>query len=74
MFIRYHLDMLSYHISPINVYQYENQLQININVFSFLDDESRASLLMVISRNTYERKVNLLYRMQHYAPITILNR
>ena len=36
MFQRHNLDTLLYPISPNDVHQYEDQLQININVFSFL--------------------------------------
>ena len=42
--------MLPYPILPNDVYQDKNQLQININVFSFFDDECRARHPMVISR------------------------
>ena len=52
---------LPYPISPNDVHLYEDQLQMNINVFSFFDDEGRARHPMVISRKNYERKVNLLY-------------
>ena len=74
MFIRYHLDMLPYPISPNNVHQYEDQLQMNINVFSIFDDEGRASHPMVISRKNYEHVANLLYWKEHYAPITNIHR
>ena len=61
MFIRYDLDMLPYNISLNDVHQYEDQLQIKINVFSFVDDDSSACHFMVISRTNYERVGNLLY-------------
>ena len=34
---------------------------MNINVFSFLDDEGRARHPLVISLNNYKRVANLLY-------------
>ena len=74
MFIRYYLDMLPYPISPNDVHQYEDQLQININVFSFFDDEGCALHPMVISRTNYKRVANLLYWKEHYAPIINIHR
>ena len=62
--------MLPYPISPTDVHQYEDQLQMNINVFLFVDDEDRARHPMVISRKYYKRVTNLLYWKDQYAPIT----
>ena len=42
MFKRYHFDTLPYPISPNDVHLYKDKLMININVFSFFDDEGRA--------------------------------
>ena len=39
MFERNNLDNLPYPIKPSDVSNYEDILQININVFSFFDDE-----------------------------------
>ena len=47
---------------------------MNINVFSFFDDEGRARHPLVISRKNYERVANLLYWKEHYAPITSIPR
>ena len=74
MFQRHHLDTLPYPISPNDVHLCEDQLQININVFSFFDDEGRARYPLVISRKNHEREANLLYWKQHYAPITSIQR
>ena len=38
MFHRHNLDTLLYPISPNDVHLYEDQLQMNINVFSFFDN------------------------------------
>ena len=70
MFQRHHLDTLPYVISPNDVYMYEDKLIININVFSFFDEDGRARHPLVINRKAHERVVNLLYWKQHYAPIT----
>ena len=69
MFQRHHLEALPYPISPNNVHLYEDQIQMNINVFSFFDDEGRARHPLVISSNNYERVANLIYWKNHYAPI-----
>ena len=42
MFQRYHINTLPYPISPKDVHLYEDQLQMNINVFSFFNEEGRA--------------------------------
>ena len=47
---------------------------MNINVFSFVDDEGRARHHLVISRKNHERVANLLYWKNHYAPITSIPR
>ena len=47
---------------------------MNINVFSFFDDEGRARHPLVISHKNHDRVANLLYWRQHYAPITSIPR
>ena len=47
---------------------------MNINVFSYFDEEGRARHPMMISRKIYERVANLLYWKEHYAPITNVHR
>ena len=49
LFYHHHLDTRPYPISPNNVHLYEDQVQMNINVFSFFDDEGRARHPLVIS-------------------------
>ena len=41
MFERNNLDDLPYPIKPADVSNYEDILQININAFSFVDDEGK---------------------------------
>ena len=74
MFKRHYFDTLPYPISPNNVHLYKDQFQININVFSFFDDEGRARHLLVVRRQNYKRVANLLYWKQHYARITSIQR
>ena len=61
MFQHNHLNTLFLPNSPNDVHQYENHLQMNINVFSFFDNESLARHPLVIRRKTYERVAHLLY-------------
>ena len=42
IFHRHRLDTLQYFISTNDVHLYEDLIQMNINVFSFFDDEGRA--------------------------------
>ena len=74
MFQRHHLDTLPNPISPNDVHLYKDQLQMNINVFSFIDDEGRARHPLVISRKNHERVANLLYWKNQYAPIANIYR
>ena len=74
MFQRTGLLNLPYPIAPTDVHLYEDQLQVNINVFSFFDDKGRARHPLVISRKNHEHVANLLYWKGHYAPITNISR
>ena len=74
MFERNHLADHPYPIPPNNVHLYEDQLQININVFSSFDDEGKARHPLFISKKQYPRTANLLYWDEHYAPITDIPR
>ena len=68
MFQRHNIDTLFYLILANNDHLFENQLQMNINVFFV--DERRARHPSVISRTNHERVSNLLYWKNHYALIT----
>ena len=74
MFERNNLVDLPYPSPPNDIHLYEIQLQININVFSFFDDERKARHPLFISIKLYPRAVNLLYWDEHYAPITDIPR
>ena len=74
MFHSHHLETLPYPISPNDVHLYEDQLQMNINVFYFFDDERRARNPLLIRRKNYQSVANLLFRKNHYAPITSIPR
>ena len=74
MFERNHLADLSYSIALHNIYLYEDRLQININVYTFSDDEGKSRHPLFTSRKEYPRSGNLLYWDEHYAPITDFDR
>ena len=74
MFEQNNLADLFYPIPPNDVHLYEDQLQININVFSFFDDEGKAWYKLFISKKLYPRTANLLYWDEHYASITDIQR
>ena len=74
MFQRHNLDTLPYPISPNDVHLYEDQLQINITVFSFFDCQVRARHPLVINRKNYARVTNLLYWNNHYTPVANISR
>ena len=74
MFVRNKLSDLPYPISPRDVHQYEEKLEININLFSLFDDEEKARFPMFISRTNFPRTAHLLYWNKHYAPIENISR
>ena len=65
---------LPFPIVPNDVHLNEDQLQININLFSFFDDDGIAGHPLFISKKLYPRTANLLNWEEHYAPITDIPR
>ena len=63
----YGLDSVNYPIQPADISRVEDQLQININLFSFFDDEGKERFPMYVSRKQYIRTIDLLYWKEHYA-------
>ena len=47
---------------------------MNINMFSFFDDEGRARHPLIISRQNYDRVAHLFNWKNHYAPIANISR
>src|SRR5579871_5099823 len=83
LFNNYKLDQIQYPVDPFKVgelEQIEKDIQININVFSFYDDEGKARHPLYISKTNFERSVDLLYYTDanednaHYAAITDFSR
>ena len=74
MFEANNLADLPYPIAPQDVHLYEDRLLININVFSYADDEGKDRYPMFISSKHYPREANLFYWKEHYAPISDISR
>ena len=74
MFQINYFDTLPYPISPNDVHLYEDQLEININVFSYFDNKCHARHALIISLKYYERVANLLYWNNPYEPISSISR
>ena len=70
LFKQYHLDSLPYPISPNDVNLYEDLISMNINIFTFFDDEGKARHPYFISKKQHPSTANLLYWSGHYAPIS----
>ena len=70
MFDRNNLADFPYSIPPNDVHLYGDQLKININVFSFFDDEGEARHPLFINIKQYPRTANLLYWDENYSPKT----
>ncbi len=73
-FEEFKLDNLAYPISPEDVPAIEEQIQINVNVYSFFDDEGMGKYPLYVSRRNFESFVDLLYWDGHYAWIKNFNK
>ena len=74
MFVCNNLTDLPYPISPREVHQYEDRLETNINLFSFIDDEGKARYPLYSSRTNYQSTANLFYWNEYYSPIENISR
>ena len=74
IFNRNGLVKFSYLIAPNDVHLYEDQLQMNIDVFLFVDDKGRACHPHIMCWNNHERVASLLYCKNHYAPFASISR
>ena len=68
-FEQYHLDTIQYPVAPKDVPAIEDQIQINVNLFSFFDDEGKGRFPLYVSKKQFARSVDLLYWDEHYAAI-----
>ena len=68
------LNDIEYPVNPIEMQEIEEKLHININLFGFYDDIGKARFPMYISKQNFERTVDLLYFNEHYAWIKDFSR
>jgi hypothetical protein len=73
-FAKHGLDEIQYPVSPNEVPAIEDKVHININVFSFFDDEGKGRYPLYASKKANDRSVDLLYWHGHYALITSFER
>ena len=63
----YGLNTLQYPMQPTDISTVEDQLHMNINLFSFFDDEGKGRYPLYVSRKEFPRTIDLLYWNEHYA-------
>ena len=73
-FHQYGLDQLQYPVKVEQVPQIEDQLQLNISIFSFFDDEGKGRYPIYVSQKDYPKTLDLLYWDNHYAWIKNFSR
>ena len=73
-FDQHGLATLHYPVAPQDVPAIEEQLEININIFSFFDDEGKGRYPLYVSKKEHPRSIDLLYWNEHYALITSFER
>ena len=66
-FTEYHLDQIQYPVTVDKIPQIEDQLQINICIFSYFDDEGKGRYPIYVSQKNYSNTIDLLYWNEHYA-------
>ena len=72
-FAEHGLDQLQYPVSPDQVPQLEEQLNLRINVFSFFDDEGKGRVPLDVSQRDWQ-EIDLLYFQEHWAWIKNFSR
>ena len=66
-FQQHGLNEIDYPVSPLDILQLEERLNLSNNVFSYFDDIGKTCHPMFISRRNARLKINLLYFTGHYA-------
>ena len=73
-FEQFGLNTIQYPVSPDQICEIEQRLNLKINVFSFFDDEGKGRFPLYISKQSSNvLEVDLLYWNQHYAWIKNFN-
>ena len=66
-FAEHGLDSIEYSVSPIDLFQIEERLNISINVIGFYDSDGKARYPINCSQHVSETEIDLLYWDGHYA-------
>ena len=66
----YEIQNFPYPVAIENVPGFEDKLKVNINVYSFYDDEGRARYPEYVSKKKFKKSIDLLHWQDHYAWIT----
>ena len=74
LFARTGLNQIAYPVAPSDVPAIEDKLQVNINLFSFYDEEGRSKHPYYLSPKQYPQTIDLLYWDEHYACIRSFSR
>ena len=67
LFHEYELDTIQYPVEVPDIPDHEDLLHVNINLFSFYDDEGKARYPLYVSKKHYNKSIDLLYWDEHYA-------
>ncbi len=73
-FEQYGLNLITYPVELVQVRDLEDQLQLSISIYGFLDDEGRMRYPIYVSKKNFPNKVRLLFWDDHYAWITSLEK
>jgi len=73
-FIQHGLDKIKYPVHPEDIPMLENQLNIRINLFSFIDQGGYKRYSLYISKKYKPDEVNLLYWEGRFAWIKYMSR
>ena len=73
-FPKYQLDEIEYPVRVDQIPQIEDQLHINISVYSFFDDGGKGRYPIYVSQKNYSKTIDLLFWNEHYAWIKHFSR
>ena len=73
-FAQHALDQINYPVAPGDIPAIEEQINLNISVFSFFDDQGKGRFPLYASKKRHPISIDLLYWDEHYALITSFDR
>ena len=66
-FEQYRLDQIEYPVRVEQIPELEEQIQINLCIYSYFDDEGKGRYPIYVSKKQHEKTIDLLYFDEHYA-------